>query len=135
MKVTRPDSLGIRHVALAARDLKRAHAFYVEILGFEPYYTGDSDWEMYRKGDTSLSLILHRGAQPKEESSAPHPAHFGLNVDSNKSVDEWHGYLAAKKAPHLTAPTHHRDGSYGFYLKDTEGNPLEVIFIPKQLAR
>ena len=38
-------------------------------------------------------------------------------------VDDFQDYLVEIVGP-LPAPELHRDGSYGFYLKDSEGNPL-----------
>lgn len=131
MQPTQPSSLGIRHVAVAAQDLKRAARFYTEVLGFTPYHVQDADWEMFRIGGTTVSLILHEGAAAPSDPKAAHPAHFGINVESKAAVDQWHAYLSTRKLPWLTAPKLHRDGSYGFYLKDSEGNPLELIFIPQ----
>jgi hypothetical protein len=101
------------------------------VLGFTPYHTMDADWKMLRLGDTTVSLILHQGASPAARPKSGHPAHFGLNVESMDEVDDWHDFLVDKGLGPLPAPELHRDGSYGFYLKDSEGNPLEVIYIPE----
>lgn len=85
---------------------------------------------MLRRDGSTLSLILDPAAVPAGKPGAVHPSHFGLNVDSPQAVDRWHRHLKDAGAPHVGAPKGHRDGSYGFYVRDTEGNSLEIIFIP-----
>jgi len=122
--------LGIRHAALPARDLTRAIRFYVEHLGFEDYHSGDADWAMLCLAGTSLSLLKIKDDPAAPKAKGKHPSHVGLVVATSGDVDAMHERLSrvpeAKSAPTVK----HRDGSYGFYFQDTEGNSLECIFIP-----
>lgn len=111
-------NLGIRHAALGITDLERALRFYTSALGFKPYHVTDSDWAMVHEGGTSLSL------------AHSHPPHLGIVLDSRAAVDSLHAALSASKTASVGRPVRHRDESYGFYFKDTEGNQLEAIFIP-----
>jgi catechol 2,3-dioxygenase-like lactoylglutathione lyase family enzyme len=122
--------LGIRHVAFPTRDLPAAIVFYREVLGFLPYHLGDADWAMLTLGDTTLSLIK-ASATPMTGAGGAHHAHVGLNAPTPDSVDQWYRKLSAL-LPAVGRPTKHRDGSYGFYFRDRDGNPLELIFIPKR---
>lgn len=134
-------SLGIRHAAVPAKDLKRAVAFYTDVLGFDPYHTADQDWAMVHRAGTSLSLLLlpkrlqsdtdsTQSAQPRVGKLGVHPSHLGLILDSREEVDQWNRRLKDAGIPAVGTPTLHRDQSYGFYLLDSEGNQLEIIFIP-----
>lgn len=126
--------IGIRHAALPVQDLKRALAFYIEHFGFQPYLISDKDWAMLTLGGTSLSLMpISRKSQQQNSdlAAAIGPArHLGIQVQSKLEVDELYRKLKAKGYPHIQAPKLHRDSSYGFYFKDTEGNGMELIFIP-----
>lgn len=128
------DSLtGIHHVAVPALNLKRAIAFYVEHLGFRVFDAGSEDWAMVALGNTSLSFFqLPAEAVAPPKSDAPY-RHFGITAISRQAVDTWHTRLA-REIP-VEPCKLHRDGSYGFYLKDSEGNFLEIIWIPEDSSR
>ncbi len=124
---------GIKHIALPAFDLERAIGFYTKYLGFSRYYPADPDWTMVYSNGTTLSFLKREASgqdqKNDKDSSAGHPQHVGIVVSSMQEVDELfeqlkndgHNPFSLKK---------HRDGSYGFYLKDSESNAIEVIFIP-----
>jgi sirohydrochlorin cobaltochelatase len=118
--------IGIRHAALPVLDLKRALVFYTEHFGFKPYLTSDKDWAMITLGGTSLSLMPLNKITPNQGPAR----HLGIQVQSPAEVDQLFKKLQATGYPHIQAPKLHRDSSYGFYFKDSEGNGLELIFIP-----
>ncbi|MBL7715144.1 MAG: VOC family protein [Bdellovibrionales bacterium] len=127
-------SLGIRHAALPAKDLKRGIRFYTEILGFQPYHVEDADWAMLHTEGTTLSLVqLPKRLQTDEPQAnqGTHPRHLGLVLETREDVDQWNERLKAQKIPGIGTPKLHRDQSYGFYLLDSEGNQIEIIFIPQ----
>ncbi|MBC7543311.1 MAG: VOC family protein [Candidatus Sericytochromatia bacterium] len=126
--------LGIRHAALAVSDLARSVAFYTDTLGFTPAYVTSADWAMVSMAGTTLSLILVPHFKPPTvNEGGSHPAHLGIVLPSMEAVDDLHRRLGYTDVPTLEAPKHHRDGSYGFYLTDPDGNALESIFIPYRL--
>jgi catechol 2,3-dioxygenase-like lactoylglutathione lyase family enzyme len=114
-------------------DLPRALDFYTETLGFEPAYVTSSDWAMVSMAGTTLSLIPVPGYVAPRILGGSHPAHLGIVLATAADVDAWHQRLQFTDVPAIEAPQAHRDGSYGFYLTDPDGNPLECIFIPYRL--
>jgi catechol 2,3-dioxygenase-like lactoylglutathione lyase family enzyme len=126
--------LGVRHAALTVSDLPRSLAFYTDTLGFEPAYVTDTEWAMVSMAGTTLSLIPSPHFLPtKHVEGGAHPAHLGIVLATTEDVDAMHRRLAYTDVPELQSPKRHRDGSYGFYLTDPDGNALECIFIPYRL--
>jgi catechol 2,3-dioxygenase-like lactoylglutathione lyase family enzyme len=124
-------ALGIRHVAIAVHDLERALRFYRDVMGFADYHVGDRDWAMLKREGTGLSLIaIPRDKPVGAGGRGSHPAHFGVSFGSPAEVDAFRARLEKQGIGPLGVTKRHRDGSYGFYLTDSEGNPLECIFIP-----
>jgi sirohydrochlorin cobaltochelatase len=128
--MTHTASLGLRHAALECQSLESALQFYQEMFGMQVYLDTDKDWAMLQLGDTYLSLV------PVEKRSAPvtqrgsHAAHLGLVYPNESAVEQTRERLVAKGVKPVGALTRHRDGSYGFYCTDLDGNVLECIFIP-----
>lgn len=121
--------LGVRHVSLAVRDVKRAMRFYGEFFDFVPYYEGQ-DWGMVSCGDTTLSFIENRNlTDASPVTGAKHESHFGVVAVSREAVDRLRVRLAS--AGHSAGKAvEHRDGAYGFYFRDPDGNIGECIDIP-----
>jgi sirohydrochlorin cobaltochelatase len=121
-------AMGLRHAALECTDLERSLVFYRRKLGFESYFVGDSDWAMLQLGDTYLSLVPVKAVAAIEKRGS-HETHLGLVYSSRTDIDELHARLTldGEKVSKLDL---HRDGSYGFYLADPDGNSLECISIP-----
>ena len=126
------NGFGLRHAAIISRDLRRSLDFYCGVLGFEAYHVTDPDWAMVSLSGTTLSFLRVPASTPvlsPSKSPAFHPSHLGFTVQSPSAVD-----LAREKLlenGHAPAPaSRHRDGSYGFYCSDPDGNQLEIIFIP-----
>ncbi len=121
--------LGLRHAALECSSLKRSIDFYVGVLGFKVYWDKDADWAMLSLGDTYLSLVPVREVQ-KSEKRGSHQAHLGFLFPNKGEVLELAEKLRADGRWVVGACKEHRDGSFGFYLNDPDGNSLECIFIP-----
>ncbi len=129
-------ALGMRHAALEAEDVERATRFFTERLGFETYSSADPenpDWAMVKLAGTTVSFVRVRkreGAPADPLASAGHhAAHLGLLYETPTEVDALRARLSGAGVE--TGPCRqHRDGSYGFYFRDSEGNLLEAIVIP-----
>jgi len=122
--------MGVRHIALPVENIERALRFYSENLGFHQYYETKSDeaWGMVSRSGTTISFLKFKDKRNIfDKSIEGHAKHFGICVKSRDEVDAYYKRLQIIGAHSLKL---HRDGSYGFYLQDSEGNFLEVIFIP-----
>lgn len=117
-----PSTLGIRHVALFASDLKKAEEFYCGLLGYQVEWRPDAD-NLYLTMNGQDNLALHKGAPGKETRLD----HFGIALRAAADVDAWYEHL---KAHAFKAPKTHRDGARSFYVRDPDGNGLQFIFHP-----
>jgi catechol 2,3-dioxygenase-like lactoylglutathione lyase family enzyme len=129
----RPAHAGLRHLALNARDLAAMKRFYVELLGFEVEWEPDAD-NVYLSSGTD-NLALHRappgGAGREGQGVAPGALdHLGLIVRSAADVDRWAGFLESRGVVLEARPRTHRDGARSFYLKDPDGNGIQIIHHP-----
>ena len=126
---SRPPLLGIRHVALFARDLETAERFWVDVMGYEVEWRPDAD-NLYLalRGD---SLALHRA-----DTIAPRGSldHLGIAYSSPGDVDTVCQRLAAAGTRVVEPPRQHRDGAYSATLLDPEGNHLQLIYHPPIVA-
>ncbi len=121
-------AMGLRHAALECTDLARSVAFYREKLGFESYYAGDADWAMLYLGDTYLSLVPVKSVSVNEKRGS-HQTHTGLVYSCRADIEQLHARLSQQGVT-VSKVDLHRDGSFGFYLADPDGNSLEAISIP-----
>ncbi|HEY3358897.1 MAG TPA: VOC family protein [Polyangia bacterium] len=129
-----PPTNGLAHVALRCRDLAALEAFY-QVLGFRVVWRPDPANVYLSSGRDNLALH-----QEPEPAVPPPPGpdsrldHLGVLVPAPADVDRWAAHLAAHGLTPEAPPRDHRDGSRSFYVKDPEGNRLQVIFIPAPAA-
>ena len=111
----------IGHIALRVESLDRAKSFYLN-LGMQLIWD-DKDWCYLEtgKGKDGLALLA-----PSYKAAGPH---FAFHFEEKKEVENIYSDL--KKSGVKVAPIHeHRDGTASFYLQDTEGNWLEMLYVP-----
>ena len=111
----------IGHIALRVENLDRAKSFYLK-LGMQLIWD-DKDWCYLEagKGKDGLALL-----GPSYKDAGPH---FAFHFDKKKEVENIYSDL--KKSGVKVAPIHeHRDGTASFYMQDTEGNWLEMLYVP-----
>jgi catechol 2,3-dioxygenase-like lactoylglutathione lyase family enzyme len=121
MTTSRPALLGIRHVALFARDLAAAERFWVDVMGYEVEWRPDPD-NVYLRGGSD-NLALHRG----EGAGKGNLDHIGLAVPTPADVDAWAAHLAEKGVALEAQPKTHRDGSRSLYFRGPEGLLIQII--------
>jgi catechol 2,3-dioxygenase-like lactoylglutathione lyase family enzyme len=147
----RPAHIGLRHLALHARRLDEMTRFYVELLGFHVEWQPDAD-NVYLSSGTD-NLALHRAAAPAGGTTPPHgdalaavaPSsdrdraarprdtvldHLGLIVRTADDVDRWAEFLAGRGVVIDAMPRTHRDGARSCYLRDPDGNVVQIIHHP-----
>src|SRR5438034_10180902 len=108
---SRPSHLGLRHLALNARDLEAMRRFYVDLLGFAVEWEPDAD-NLYLSSGID-NLALHRSAKASRSKDTEPPAdtdersarlqpsespldHLGLIVRTADDVDRWAAFLESR---------------------------------------
>jgi catechol 2,3-dioxygenase-like lactoylglutathione lyase family enzyme len=91
----------VDHVAIAVKDIAKAVRWYTERFNCAVEYKDDT-WAYLKFENIRLALVI-----PEQ-----HPAHIAFAVDKA----EQHGALET-----------HRDGTRSLYLKDPDGNSVELM--------
>ena len=112
----------IGHIALRVENLDRAKSFYLK-LGMQLIWD-DKDWCYLEAGQGKDGLAL---LGPSYKSAGPQ---FAFHFEEKKEVENIHSDL--KNSGFKVAPIYeHRDGTSSFYMQDTEGNWLEMLYVPE----
>ncbi|RMH41010.1 MAG: VOC family protein [Deltaproteobacteria bacterium] len=119
-----PSPISLRHVALYARDLDAMERFYVDVLGYRVEWRPDADNVYLTRGADNLAL--HRG----RPGGAGALDHIGFVVPTPEDVDRWAAHVAAAGFAPDAPPRTHRDGARSFYLRDPDGNRVQIIHHP-----
>ena len=94
----------IHHIAIQVKNIEESVNWYKENFDVEVSYQ-DKTWAMINFENTSLALVI-----PEE-----HPFHFAIETDKVESFG---------------SPKKHRDGTSSVYIKDIDGNNLEMLELP-----
>ena len=121
----RPAHAGLRHVALNVRDMDAMKRFYVDLLGFAIEWEPDPD-NLYLSSGID-NLALHRATKPIEGSALDH---LGVIVRTPEAVDQWASFLESRGVPIAARPRTHRDGARSCYVRDPDGNSVQIIHHP-----
>jgi catechol 2,3-dioxygenase-like lactoylglutathione lyase family enzyme len=124
---TRPAHQGLRHLALNARDLDAMKRFYVELLGFAVEWEPDPDNIYLTSGRDNLAL--HRVTDGRSLSGQALD-HLGVIVADADDVDRWAAFLESRGIAIAARPKTHRDGARSCYVKDPDGNTVQIIHHP-----
>jgi catechol 2,3-dioxygenase-like lactoylglutathione lyase family enzyme len=133
MPVPRPVHAGLRHVALKVRDMAAMKHFYVDLLGFAVEWEPDPD-NVYLSSGTD-NLALHRGTLSPAGAASPPTGgsaldHLGVIVRTPGDVDQWAAFLEGEGVTIDARPRTHRDGARSCYVRDPDGNSLQIIHHP-----
>ncbi len=110
------------HVAIRVKDVDRAKQFYLN-LGMKLTWD-DPDWCYLEAGPGNDGLAL---LGPGYKAAGPH---FAFHFTDKREIEELHIQLIAAGAKVGTLHDH-RDGTSSFYLRDPEGNWLEMLYHPQ----
>jgi catechol 2,3-dioxygenase-like lactoylglutathione lyase family enzyme len=123
-----PLFIGLRHVALNVRDVRRSRDFYSGVLGMKIEWMPDEQNIYLTSG--SDNLALHQ-LPPGSEPAAPQLVHhIGFIVRRKEDVDEWAERIRAHGIPLAAEPKTHRDGARSFYFYDPDGLLIQLIYHP-----
>ena len=109
------------HVAIRVDDVARAKSFYMS-LGMNLVWD-DTDWCYLEAGESRDGLAL---LGPGYKAAGPH---FAFHFTNKNEIEKIHDSLK-NQGLKVGALHDHRDGTSSFYLKDTEGNWLEMLYHP-----
>ena len=128
--MSQPTHRGLRHLALNVRNLPAMKAFYVDLLGFRVEWEPDPDNVYLTSGVDNLAL--HRAPAGTAASSGGVGAldHLGLIVAAAGDVDAWAAHLEAHGVTLDRRPTTHRDGARSCYVRDPDGNRVQIMHHP-----
>jgi len=117
---------GLRHLALKVADVERSRAFYERVFGMKTVWRPDPDNAYLSSGCDNLAL--HRG--DLGDSNAQRLDHLGFVVPSVAEVESAWEWAQQNKLDVAHPLKHHRDGSVSFYLRDPDGNSVQVLYEP-----
>jgi aryl-alcohol dehydrogenase-like predicted oxidoreductase/catechol 2,3-dioxygenase-like lactoylglutathione lyase family enzyme len=117
---------GLRHLALRVADVDRATEFYGRAFGMKVVWRPDSENAYLSSGCDNLAL--HRGEAG--DRNAQSMDHFGFIVPTIAEVESGYAWAQANAIEIATALKHHRDGSVSFYIRDPDGNVIQILYEP-----
>jgi catechol 2,3-dioxygenase-like lactoylglutathione lyase family enzyme len=117
---------GLRHLALHVDDVERAKEFYARVFGMRVVWQPDSDNVYMSSGCDNLAV--HRGAVGhRSEQSLDH---LGFIVPTIAEVEDAWKWTVDNGIEVVHPLRHHRDGSVSFYIRDPDGNVIQVLYEP-----
>jgi catechol 2,3-dioxygenase-like lactoylglutathione lyase family enzyme len=117
---------GMRHLALRVSDVARAAEFYERVFGMRLVWQPDPDNIYLSSGCDNLAL--HRDAPG--DPSAGALDHLGFVVPSITDLEAGWRWAQAERLDIVHPLRHHRDGSVSFYIRDPDGNVIQLLFEP-----
>lgn len=129
-----PFLLGLRHVALNVRDVRKSVEFYSKILGMQLEWMPDED-NAYLTFGGQDNLALHKSASIGDsEVASAGPVqilhHIGFVVHLPENVDEWAERMKQHGVAIAQPPRTHRDGARSFYFHDPDGVLIQLLYHP-----
>jgi catechol 2,3-dioxygenase-like lactoylglutathione lyase family enzyme len=120
--------LGLRHVALNVRDVRKSVEFYTRVIGMTIEWEPDAD-NVYLTSGTD-NIAIHKLADPSKLSAVQSIDHIGFVVKTPEDVDRWATRLRELGIPFVKEPKTHRDGARSFYFRDPDGLLIQLIYHP-----
>jgi catechol 2,3-dioxygenase-like lactoylglutathione lyase family enzyme len=121
--------MGLRHVALKVRDIRRAKDFYRQCFGMEVVWEPDPQNVYLSSGCDNLAL--HESLPGTGTLSGGDSLdHLGFVVDSVERVRELEEDFRRRGVEIVQPFKIHRDGSASFYLTDPDGVVIQMLYEP-----
>jgi catechol 2,3-dioxygenase-like lactoylglutathione lyase family enzyme len=117
---------GMRHLALRVNDVARSAEFYARVFGMRLVWQPDPDNAYLSSGCDNLAL--HRGA-PRDSTPCALD-HLGFIVASVAELEAGWRWAETERLDIVHPLRHHRDGSVSFYIRDPDGNVIQLLFEP-----
>jgi catechol 2,3-dioxygenase-like lactoylglutathione lyase family enzyme len=117
---------GLRHLALRVAHVDRACEFYRCVFGMTIVWQPDPDNAYLSSGCDNLAL--HRGDAGTPSDQALD--HLGFIVPTIADAEAGYQWALENHRDIVHPLKHHRDGSVSFYLRDPDGNIVQVLYEP-----
>jgi len=117
---------GLRHLALKVSDVDRAVAFYSRVFGMRIVWQPDPENAYLSSGCDNLAL--HKGSHGGADAQVLD--HFGFIVPTIADVESAWSWAQEERLDIAHPLKHHRDGSVSFYIRDPDGNTIQVLYEP-----
>ena len=117
---------GLRHVALRVHDVARAVEFYLRVFGMRVVWQPDPDNAYLSSGCDNLAL--HRGVPGDPDAGALD--HLGFIVATIAEVETGWRFAQDERLDVVHPLRRHRDGSVSFYIRDPDGNVIQLLYEP-----
>jgi catechol 2,3-dioxygenase-like lactoylglutathione lyase family enzyme len=117
---------GLRHLALNVKDVAEAANFYQRTFGMRIVWQPDPDNAYLSSGCDSLAL--HRGAAG--DRSAQSLDHLGFIVPTIDELETGYKWAHENRLDIARQLRCHRDGSVSYYVRDPDGNVIQVLYEP-----
>ena len=122
---------GLGHAAYAVKDIEASIEFYVEKLGMEEAFRMHGEdgslWIVYLSAGNGSFVELFPEAELEVDPEQPASyKHLCLHVDDMAATLE---HMAAKGLEPLNPPRKGQDGNTQAWVKDPDGNPIELMEI------
>lgn len=116
---------GLNHITLRVNDIKRAEAFYSDILGFTLEKKMGQSMAVYRIGTDSLVIVEAETAYDNT-SKDYRVDHFGFTVSQPEQIDEIAAYMRENDVSIVTGPANRKNGRF-LFITDPDGNLIEIF--------
>jgi catechol 2,3-dioxygenase-like lactoylglutathione lyase family enzyme len=123
-----PLFLGLRHVALNVRDIRKSLEFYSIVLGMQVEWMPDEENAYLTSGQDNLAL--HQLPEGSEPGPVQTVHHIGFVVRKPDDVDVWAERVRKQGIRLAQEPKTHRDGARSFYFNDPDGLLIQLIYHP-----
>src|SRR5919108_3346765 len=104
-----PMFLGLRHVAINVRNVRKSLTFYSDVLGMKLEWMPDEQNAYLTSGQDNLAL--HQMPECGESARVEILHHIGFLVRRPQDVDAWADRIRAHGIPLAAEPKTHRDGA------------------------
>jgi catechol 2,3-dioxygenase-like lactoylglutathione lyase family enzyme len=117
---------GLRHLALTVGDVDRTSEFYQRVFGMKIVWQPDPDNAYLSSGSDNLALHRGNGGDP----SAQRLDHLGFIASTIADVESAWEWAQTERLDIVNPLKRHRDGAVSFYIRDPDGNVIQVLYEP-----
>lgn len=129
------------HIAIFVKDLDLMEEFYQRLFKMKTIWKKTDDKAYLTTGSGDIFALLQNAHERKkifhlaqitvDQFSTPNFPHFGIVVDSE---EEFQALLDQVRQSDLqvAGPKTSRDTTHSFYILDPEGNPVQIVWPPRE---